>query len=186
MNARKTIKDAVLARILDVLVPLSAIGVLYSAAQLWLDSGVFREGSSKTLLWLEQSAIWLRNDYPLTKFIFKVPKGFEFIFVLVFCLLASFIPIMARLDLVGRWKKTARWLGRAYIVLTIFSSITFFGNQQSRIVMATVARLNNQADKIRQDYGDVLGQAEQVVSQIAVNEIASTHFGAPLLQPPRF
>lgn len=172
-NSRKTIVDAILVRVLEIVIPLVVIGGVCCAAEIWLSLGVLSDPSARTLLWIEKTSISLRAQYG---WISKLPKQYELPFIVALTILVSFLPVLAQLDLLVRWKTTASWLGRAYVLLTILAAITFFGNQHAVGALSAAARLNTQIEKVRDAYGDIQEQTERIVSRLAVNELASSRF----------
>src|SRR6202167_4393185 len=155
----KPIADAVLRRSLDVLVPFCAAGVLFCLLQVWVSSRITITGAARTVLRLEQAAIWLRGVNPVTRSLLKVPGRVDAAVVIALTLLSMSVPVLAN---VSKWWSTGmRWASRAYVLVTLLASVTFFGAQEGEWTRASVARINTEIRAIRAAYGD----AEEAVAR---------------------
>lgn len=178
LNQRKTFADAMLRRALDILVALLSVGVVFCLLQAWIQAEVFPDTATATVSVLETTAIRLSNSRWVHALL-KPNKFYQLLFVTVAAILAAQIPILARLDLIPRWKRFARWMWRTSVVLTAITSITFFGEQQSKTIRAGVARFREKAASIARGYSALQKDADLLVAQVAAQEIAA-HRLAPV------
>ena len=171
LNRRKTIADAMLRRALDILFALLSVAVVFCLLQAWIEAEVFPDAATATVSVLEATAMRLSNSRfahaPL-----KPNKFYQLLFVTVAAILAAQIPILARLDLIPRWKRFARWMWRTSVVLTAITSVIFFGEQQSETIRAGAARLRAKAASIARGYRALQKDADLLVAQVAAQEIA--------------
>jgi len=168
LRRRRTIPDAMLRRALDVVVPISVVGLIYSGLQMWVDSRIAAPEATRTLRWLEQTSIWLRSVNPLTRFVLKTPKWVEAGSIAALAAASILVPLFGRIML--WWTPTSRWIGRVYVALTLIAAMTFFGQEQGRQFDAAAARLNQQSDRIRADYAALRHEVESRLAHVVAQE----------------
>jgi hypothetical protein len=98
----------------------------------------------------------------------KMPKWIEAAAIALLAAASILIPSCGRLILL--WSRSSRWLSRAHVALTVAASITFFGHQQGRAMVAAAARLNAEREAVRADYASTREAVESAVTTIAAQE----------------
>ena len=74
-----------------MLIPFCAVGLFYTAVQLWVDARIGRPGLPERRSRWQQGAIWLRIN-PLTSFLLKMPKWLDLAAVVILTLLSISLP----------------------------------------------------------------------------------------------
>jgi hypothetical protein len=171
LNRNTRIKDAMLLRGLDLAASFSIVGLIYSAAQLSLDLSLGIAPTTKTLLLIEQKAIWLRQQENPLHLVLPPSAAIGFLIVFSLTLATALVPWLKRRELVSRWQAVTRALGRVYLLVSIVASITFFGNERGAAIEAHRARWNAEAEVIRKDYSDAHRKIEESLATGAARDI---------------
>ena len=174
---KESIKRATVGGALEFVTIFSAVGLLYSVLQYWIDSAKFDNSDLSTIHSMENQIVELRHTLLP---ILDLSKWIVFGVIVLLALLGIVAPRIGRLRLVPKTKVALKWTRRAYILLTVAASFTFFGSAIAPSAQERTAEIKSKIDEINTGYQTYRAKVDRIARRVVVQSLAKTE---PYAQP---
>jgi uncharacterized protein YukE len=168
---KKSVKYLFLKGTLEFLVPFTLTALVFSALQLWVDVRLQSVEATTSIRELEAHVRRIRG-YVVP---FKLADWKQLLILIAILLVGYFLPKVKELEVLRRYKQTSRLVTRAYIVLTVLASFTFFSNQTGKAFNAHAARLSSQIEATESEYNAYRSELEMMARKAIAREAADTY-----------